>query len=143
MSGGTLLKRRIDVGLPGSIPTFDEQANMSDFVFLFRSSEEGRRAAMGTPESAQRSLQAWMTWINDLEKNGHLKSRGQPLEASGKIVREQLVTDGPFVEAKDIVLGFMVIQAPDVAHAAEIAKGCPIAIGGGSVEVRPVMQLNF
>lgn len=116
---------------------------MSDFVFLFRSSEEDRRAAMGTPESAQRSLQAWMTWIHDLEKNGYLKSRGQPLEASGKIVRQKIVTDGPFVEAKDIVLGFMVVEARDVAQAAEIAKGCPIAAGGGSVEVRPVMQLTF
>jgi hypothetical protein len=50
------------------------------------------------------------------------------------------VSDGPFTEAKDIVLGFVVVAARDMAHAIEIAKTCPIAIGGGAVEIRPVME---
>ena len=116
---------------------------MSEFVFLFRSTDEGRRAAMGTPEMAQKSLQAWMDWINNLEKNGHLKSRGQPLEASGKIVRNTMVTDGPFVEAKEVVLGFIIVEARDIDHAIELAKDNPMVIGGGAVEVRPVMSLGI
>lgn len=114
---------------------------MSDFVFLFRSTDAGAREAMGTPERAQKSMEAWFRWIGELESQGYLKERGQPLERTGKIVREKLVTDGPFVEAKDIVLGFMIISARDVAQAAEIARGCPIVVGGGTVEVRPVMQM--
>ena len=53
---------------------------MSEFVLLFRSTPEGRRAAMGTPERAQQSLQTWLAWIRRLEAQGHLKSRGQPLD---------------------------------------------------------------
>ena len=69
---------------------------MADFVYLFRSSEAGRREAIGTPERAQRSMQAWLTWIRGLESSGHLKHRGHPLETEGKVVRGQqkLVTDG-------------------------------------------------
>jgi hypothetical protein len=113
---------------------------MSEFVYLFRASEGGRQQAMGTPERAQQSLQAWLAWMRDLEAKGHLKSPGQPLSTSGRVVRgrDKLVTDGPYVEAKDLVLGFIVVSARDVAEAAELAKGCPMLQGDGSVEVRPV-----
>src|SRR5262245_50532288 len=50
------------------------ELTMSDFVFLFRGSEEQAREAMGTPERAQRSLQAWLAWIGELEAKGQLKN---------------------------------------------------------------------
>ena len=114
---------------------------MSEFVFLFRTSPEEERAVMGTPEQAQRALQVWLEWIRGLEAGGHLKSPGQPLATTGSVVRGNggtLVTDGPFVEAKDIVLGFLVIEARDLAQAIELSRGCPMLAGNGSVEVRPV-----
>ena len=113
---------------------------MSEFVYLFRSTEARQAEAMGTPELAQKSLQVWLAWIRELEANGHLKNPGQPLALQGKVVRgpSQLISDGPYAEAKDLVLGFMIVEARDLAHAAHIARGCPIAIAGGSVEVRPV-----
>lgn len=115
---------------------------MSDFVLLLRSSEADYQEAMGTPERAQKSLQAWVAWIERLEHEGQLKNPGLPLERSGKMVRgpQQTVTDGPFTEAKDIVLGFIVIAARDLEQAVDIAKGCPIVLGGGAVEIRPVIE---
>ena len=116
---------------------------MSQFVFLFRSTEAGQREAMGTPERAQRSLQTWLAWIHDLEAKGHLKERGHPMDRNGRVVRgkDKLVTDGPYVEAKDIVLGFIVVAAASLDEAVGLASGCPIVEGGGSVEVRPVATL--
>ena len=116
---------------------------MSEFVYLFRASDAGRREAMGTPERAQKSLQAWLAWIHQLEARGHLKERGQPLSTDGRVVRgpKKLVTDGPYVEAKDLVLGFIVVTARDLAEATELAHGCPMLAGDGSVEVRPVEAL--
>jgi hypothetical protein len=118
---------------------------MSEFVYLFRASEEGQQEAMGTPERAQKSMQAWLTWIRELEANGNLKERGQPLDRTGKVVRgaQKTVTDGPYVEVKDLVAGFIVVEARDLAHAVELAAGCPMLAGGGSVEVRPVMKMTF
>lgn len=116
---------------------------MKDFLFLFRSTEAGAGAAMGTPEAAQRSLQTWLAWIHELEAHGHLKERGHPMDRSGRVVRgkDKLVTDGPYVEAKDIVLGFIVVAAASMDEAVRLASGCPIVEGGGSVEVRPVAAL--
>lgn len=116
---------------------------MHEFMYLFRASETGAGDAMGTPEAAQRSLQKWLAWIQELEAGGHLKARGKPLERTGRVVRgpERMITDGPYVEAKDMVLGFIIIEANDLAHAAQLAMGCPMLAGDGSVEIRPVGQL--
>ena len=116
---------------------------MSDFVFLFRTTAAEQREAMGTPERAQKSMQAWLAWMRDLEARGHLKNPGQPLDRAGSVVRgrERVVTDGPYVEAKDMVLGFIVVAAKDLAEAAELAKGCPMLEGAGSVEIRPVARM--
>jgi hypothetical protein len=116
---------------------------MNQFMFLFRSNEEDAQRAMGTPERAQQSMQAWFKWIRDLEAKGHLKNPGQPLERKGSVVRgkNRVVTDGPYVEAKDMVLGFILVEARDLSQAAELASGCPMLDGDGSVEIRPVATL--
>ena len=113
---------------------------MSEFVFLFRTGAAQAERAMGTPERAAQSMNVWLAWLRELESGGHLASPGQPLATTGKVVRgpSAVVTDGPFVEVKDLLLGFMVIEARDIEQAVELAKGCPINQGGGSVEVRPV-----
>jgi hypothetical protein len=51
------------------------------------------------------------------------------------------VTDGPYVEVKDLVAGFTLVEARDLAQATELANGCPILEGDGSVEVRPVRKM--
>jgi len=48
-----------------------------------------------------------------------------------------LLTDGPFIETKEAVGGFYLIEARDLDHALEIGKLCPAPFGG--VEVRPIM----
>ena len=118
---------------------------MSEFLYLFRIGQDERRAAMGTPEQAQQSMQAWLAWMRELETKGHLKDRGQPLEPAGKVVRgrQKTVTDGPYIEAKDLVGGYTIVEARDLTEAAELSTGCPILQGGGSVEIRPVMRTDL
>ncbi len=55
-----------------------------------------------------------------------------PVQWSGDA---RIVTDGPFVEAKEAVGSYAILEAKDKAAAVEIAKTCP---AGGLVEVRPV-----
>jgi hypothetical protein len=53
-------------------------------------------------------------------------------------VRADMITDGPFIDAKEVVAGFYVIEAPDLDAALAIAKTNPVVREGGGVEVRPV-----
>jgi hypothetical protein len=52
-------------------------------------------------------------------------------------IRGDIVTDGPFVEAKEVVAGFFILEAPDLDVALRIAKLNPATQDGG-VEVRPL-----
>jgi hypothetical protein len=109
-------------------------------VYLFRTNATEQAEHMGTPEQARASMQAWLAWIRELEAKGHLADPGQPLATEGAVVRgaAPIVTDGPYVEAKDLVLGFMIVSARDLAQAVELARDCPMLGGAGSVEVRAI-----
>ena len=114
---------------------------MSEFTYLYR----GGRDTPQSPEQRQKQLQKWAAWFKELGSSGHLKELGHPLEDTGKVVNgsQKTVKDGPFAEAKDVVAGFIVVEAKDLADAVELSKGCPILEVGGSVEVRPVQIMNL
>lgn len=113
---------------------------MSDFLYIYRGGRTER-----SPEQSQQIMQKWLNWMKDLTGSGNLKDPGQPLETEGKVVNGHgaTITDGPFAEAKDLVGGYTLIQADDLAQAAKLAGGCPILAEGGSVEVRPIMKMDM
>src|SRR5262249_32509862 len=118
---------------------------MSEYVLLYRSTQEAHRETMGSPEKAQQSMAKWRAWVQDMNHKSPLNNMGQPLERVGKVVtgRKKTVSDGPYAETKDVIGGYSIIEARNADQAAEIASGCPILEQGGCVEVRPVMQMNL
>ena len=111
---------------------------MNDFLYIYR----GGQRPTGTPEQMQNTMQKWMTWMKELGDQGHIKDIGHPLEPAGKVVKaHRTVIDGPFAEAKDLVGGYTLVQAKDLAQAADLASGCPIFEFGGFVEVRPIRAM--
>ena len=67
----------------------------------------------------------------------------QPVETA-TTVRVQngqtLLSDGPFVEAKEHLGGYLLVDADDIDAALEIAARIPAARMGGVVEVRPLVE---
>ncbi len=55
-------------------------------------------------------------------------------------IRGDVVTDGPFVETKEALGGYYVVEAADLDQALRIGKACPAP--GGGVEVRPIMKFE-
>jgi len=53
-------------------------------------------------------------------------------------VRADAITDGPFIDSKEVVAGFYVIEAPDLDAALAIARTNPVIADGGGVEIRPI-----
>ncbi|WRZ94675.1 YciI family protein [Streptomyces sp. NBC_01007] len=53
---------------------------------------------------------------------------------------EVLLSDGPFVESKEYVAGIDIIEVADLDEAIALASRHPAALGGGSVEVRPLWE---
>lgn len=59
---------------------------------------------------------------------------------SGKVATAQGVVDGPFMETKELIGGYMIVEAESLDAAIEIARACPGVVRPGSgVEVREIM----
>lgn len=112
-------------------------------MLLFRGGENHASNATESKE-AMENMQEWMKWMENLGKQGTLAG-GEPLQRTGKQVtgKSKTVTDGPFVEAKEMVGGYLIINAKDIDDAVEISKGCPIFKEDGKVEVRPVQKMEM
>jgi hypothetical protein len=61
----------------------------------------------------------------------------QPAVSARTIHKNGLVTDGPFLETKEVLAGFFVVEAPDLDTALAVGKLLPIM--DGAVEVRPLL----
>jgi hypothetical protein len=81
-----------------------------------------------------------------LRKSGHyLVSAALQRVETAKTVRvrdrKRIITDGPFAETKEQLLGFILIEASDLNDAVQAAMKFPMA-SSGSIEVRPVLDLE-
>lgn len=91
-------------------------------------------------ERLRQSMERVTAWFEELEKQGRVKG-GQPLDGTGRrVARDITVTDGPFVESKEAVGGYLLLEARDIDEAAAIARSCPMLDFGITVEVRPTLE---
>jgi hypothetical protein len=115
---------------------------VAKFLFVYRSSAE-QEATPPSPEQMQAVLAAWGQWMEKVGKNGNLIDGGDGLHPTGKIVKPGgIVSDGPFIESKDIVGGYSILQADSYEKVAEFAKACPVLSYGGTVEIRELAGFN-
>ena len=116
---------------------------MKEYLLLFRSGE----AHMGklSPENMQIHMQKWMQWMGELGKQEKFVG-AQPLAKTGKTIRgdKKVVSDGPFMEGKEIIGGYLICKANTYDEAVEIANGCPLLeFDDGIVEVREIHELKM
>jgi hypothetical protein len=109
---------------------------MAKFLFIYRGAGEG--AGRMTPEERQQHMQKWERWIAEGIQKGWMLDPGDGLTPETRVVNAKVITDGPFVESKEIVGGFSIVQADTLDAAAQLARGCPGVGIGATVEVRPL-----
>jgi len=114
---------------------------MEKFMLIF----QGPLPPKMSPDQMQENMGKWMAWIDKLAKKEQYVS-GEPLLPGGKLVagtNGKTVTDGPYTEGKEIVGGFFIINAKDIAEAVAISKECPDFDLGTTVQVRQVMKMDM
>ena len=94
-----------------------------------------------TEESLKQAYAPIMSWWDELVRTGVVKSGEQlaPQRTATTVRRvngTMKVTDGPFIESKESVGGYAIIEVTDLDKAIAVAKSWP----GGDVEVRPVVE---
>jgi hypothetical protein len=104
---------------------------MAKFLFIYRDSTDSTGSrAQRSPEEMQALAAAWGKWM---QKFGTSIAGGDGLKPSGRLVKAGIVTDGPYVEAKEVIASFSIIQADNLDAAVAIARECP---GDFTIEVR-------
>ncbi|MDX8467891.1 YciI family protein [Mesorhizobium sp. VK23B] len=98
-----------------------------------------------TPERSAKLDADSLAYDRELDRQGKLiiAQALQPVKMSKSLRRrkgKRLVTDGPFAETKEQLLGFVMVEAADLDEALAIADGIPLA-ELGTVEVRAIYDI--
>jgi hypothetical protein len=108
------------------------------YLLAYRQPAEAAHAAPPSPAEMQQIYAQWTAWKERFSEE--IVDLGDGLKPAGKVVRAQATTDGPFMEAKEVLGGFSVLQTASLERAIEISRSCPVlAMPGASVEVREMM----
>ncbi|HEX5478488.1 MAG TPA: YciI family protein [Dehalococcoidia bacterium] len=115
---------------------------MAEFMMLIAQDES--EAPKVPPEQFEKVF----TWWRGHEEAGRLKAglgrRLQPSSTARTVAVKgagggSTVTDGPFIEAKEMIGGYGIIEASSIEDAVQIASGWPA--GPAWIEVRPVLEM--
>lgn len=114
---------------------------MKQFLLLLH--EEVEKLNELAPEEMKELANAHMNWAYKLAEAGHLIS-GDGLHGKGTLItgKDSVVKDGPYLESKEIIGGYYLLQADNLETIIELAKECPTHHYGGTTEIRPIMDME-
>ena len=91
--------------------------------------------------------QRYIAWAEQLRQKGKLLGGEKLTKSGGRHIRikdgKPVASDGPYAEAKDVIGGYFVVDAKDLAEAETIARDCPhLALAASNwAEVRPIEDM--
>ncbi len=97
-----------------------------------------------SPEQLQCMMKDWQEWMGGIAAQNKMVDPGNRLDDEGRVVKPgNVITNGPYVEIKEAIGGYIIIRAASLDEAAEISKGCPILKISGNVEVRELVPVKM
>ena len=102
---------------------------------------KGDDAKEASPEELQQRMQDYMVWMKRMTAEGRLRA-GQPLEPRGAWLKDAqtVVTDGPFLEPKEVIGGYVILSAANLEEATSLARACPL-LKHCEIFVRPLLEV--
>lgn len=115
---------------------------MQEFMIFIKT--KGDHLEGLSPQQQQLHVQKIGKYIGDLMEAKKLK-KAQPLEMNGALIHSSngIFKDGPFIESKEVIVGYFHILAENLEEAIGIAKMNPtFQETDGSIEVRPIKKMD-
>jgi len=96
-----------------------------------------------SPEELQSRMGKWFAWGDKMGKQGILKV-GEALMPNSKRISgpDRIISDGPFVEGKELIGGYYTIKADNIDAVIKVAEDYPDYDLGGTVEIREVVKFD-
>lgn len=89
-----------------------------------------------SPAQMQEMFASFNAWKEKFKNE--IVDMGGKLKPTGKVLTTSGVTDGPFVEAKEVIGGYMIVEAESYDRALEVAKGICGFSPNAHIEIREV-----
>jgi hypothetical protein len=119
---------------------------MPEYMLLSHHSMEMPQDVEFTPEMIQAVIQKYNNWAAKLQAAGCLTGINKLRDELGRNIqgfgKNQVVTDGPYAETKEVIGGYWIIKAENYDEAVRLASDCPSLEFGGRIEVREVEDLS-
>jgi len=114
---------------------------MEKFLFIIR--EDLNKLKQWNEEQRYKAIREMDKWVKFLIEKGNYIS-GDALRIAGSYVsKSQVLSDGPFIEAKEGISGIIFMEAPDLHNAISLAQTCSFVQSGDmAIEVRPLMGVK-
>jgi hypothetical protein len=114
---------------------------MERFLFIIR--EDLAKLGKRSEEERYDVIREMDIWVKSLVKK-RIYEGGDALRIEGTYIsKNKVVSDGPFIEAKEGISGFIIVDANDLADATSIAQTCPLVHSGQmAIEVRQLMGVK-
>lgn len=107
------------------------------YLFIQRSAAGPKPATPPSPAQMQEMFATFNAWKEKYKAN--ILDMGGKLDPAGKLLRASGATDGPFVESKEIVGGFMIVAADSYEEALQVARESPgLMRPDSSIEIREI-----
>jgi hypothetical protein len=123
------------------VTLFYKEKRMPQFIVLLT---ENDHAWKRLPEAQRKQLlEKYFEWVGRLKAADQMRG-GEPLAAGGSVLRvvDGKTTESPYSETRDVLTGYFLIEATDLAAATAIARGCPALLHGETVVVRPIADMT-
>ena len=112
-----------------------------EYMLIFRN-EKSDGGAPPSAEQMQVMMSQWQAWLKGIAATGKYSGTNRLLSEGRSINSAKVVSDGPYMEVKEMVGGYAIVKAADIDEATEITKSCPNLLYGGKVEIRAVMGID-
>jgi hypothetical protein len=114
---------------------------MEKFLFIIR--EDLSKLKQWNEEQRYCAIREMDKWVKSLIEKGKYIS-GDALRIAGSYVnKSQVLSDGPFIEAKEGISGIIFMEATNMQDAISLAQSCSFVQSGDmAIEVRPIMGVK-
>ncbi len=114
---------------------------MEKFLFIIR--EDLSKLKQWNEKQRYDAIREMDKWVKSLVEKGNYIS-GDALRITGSYVsKSQVLSDGPFIEAKEGISGIIFMEAADLHNAISLAQTCSfVQRGDMAIEVRPLMGVK-
>lgn len=110
---------------------------MSNKTYLCLLRSETGACEKPSPSDMEVMYAKYQAWQEKFSEN--ILDMGNKLDSAGSVVRHDSITDGPFIELKEIIGGYMMISAATKADAVTVIQASPMVENAGtSIEIREI-----